>query len=313
MLANESPICVVKSDTPQSHRTLPRPRRRPLHNHHQQAAPNPIFGPPTPSPRPPRHSHRGRLTDGPPNRTTISGSARALTRAPATDVGHIHFPISCESPGDRRALLLAARQLRRQIVHSVLHPDSGQVVARRVDPNRAMSQPRRQHDVLQHRERRQQVEMLEHDADPLATKPGPGRLGADSHRGPLDEHLARGHLGETPRTVQQGALPRPRWPHHGHERTATKPQRHAVKRADGLTSVALVDLPRSGKRRTLKPPPRRLQQRTRRVHVNPVRTLANPRKPLPQLAHRRTRRHFRQQRNQRPRHPRNPIRTEPDP
>ena len=83
-------------------------------------------------------------------------------------VGQQQLGANDQRAGDRRALLLAARQHRRQRVHLVAEADPAQkldhlgAIARLVAAHHAQ----RQGDVLVGRQVVEQAEVLEHDADP---------------------------------------------------------------------------------------------------------------------------------------------------
>ena len=87
-------------------------------------------------------------------------------------VGEDHFGTGDQRPGARDALLLPAGQLRRAVPEPVAQADG---VDDRVEPRLvglAAGDRQRQQDVLLGAERRQQVELLEDEADLLAAQLG---------------------------------------------------------------------------------------------------------------------------------------------
>jgi hypothetical protein len=90
------------------------------------------------------------------------------------------------APGDRDPLLLAARELRREVVAPRRQADP---VDRLVDRHRVVDDVGDQGDVLAHREARDQVVELEHEADVAAPERGQLRL-----RGGAQVLIAKAHF-----------------------------------------------------------------------------------------------------------------------
>ena len=86
-------------------------------------------------------------------------------------VGEQDRRIVGERAGDRHALLLAARQLRRIVMAAVRSPTSASSASARAPGIRRAGNLHRHQHVLAGRQRRQQVEELEDEADPLAAQP----------------------------------------------------------------------------------------------------------------------------------------------
>ena len=82
-------------------------------------------------------------------------------------VGEQHLRPGHERPGDRDPLLLAAGKLRGPVAQAHVQPDAGGDVAHGRAPRPVAAEPQRQLDVLGDGERRQQVEGLEYEPDPL--------------------------------------------------------------------------------------------------------------------------------------------------
>ncbi len=100
--------------------------------------------------------------------------ARARVEVAGGLVGEHELGLEQERAGDRDALLLAARELRGQVVAPRPEPDALEQLDR-AGPRRvvaAAGDQGRQDDVLLGAQRRQQVEELEDEADRLAAKQG---------------------------------------------------------------------------------------------------------------------------------------------
>src|SRR5206468_3453406 len=82
-------------------------------------------------------------------------------------VGEDDTRLGRERPRDRDALLLAARQLRREVTRAVAEPDLFQALVRPPAPLRAAQVQRVQRRlyVPARRQCRHQVELLEHEAE----------------------------------------------------------------------------------------------------------------------------------------------------
>ena len=100
----------------------------------------------------------------------------------------------------------------------------------------------RQEDVLLGRERRKQVEELEHEADPVAPQPGESAVVELAIGLTREQDLARGRGVERSEEVQQGALPGARRPHDRDHLATADVERDPVERPHGGLARA-IDLP----------------------------------------------------------------------
>ena len=87
-------------------------------------------------------------------------------------VGEQDGGLGHESAGDRDALLLAARELARVMAESRLEAHLPEHHARFRAGVPAAGELQRQHDVLERRQRRHEVEGLEHEADVACSRCG---------------------------------------------------------------------------------------------------------------------------------------------
>ena len=99
------------------------------------------------------------------------GAAGAGVERAGRLVGEDHVGLADERAGDRHALLLAARQLRRAVAGAVAEADALERVAHGRAGQPPAGEPRRQRDVLLGGQRAEQVERLEDEPDPLAAQP----------------------------------------------------------------------------------------------------------------------------------------------
>ncbi len=120
-----------------------------------------------------------------------------------------------QRPGDCDPLLLPTGERHRPGRLEPLHADPRQQRRRKiggVGPRPSEHDPRREHDVLEHREVRKQVELLEHHADvpaePHEVAGPPRRARRENVAG--DEDLARVERLEGVQAPQERALPAPR-------------------------------------------------------------------------------------------------------
>jgi hypothetical protein len=131
---------------------------------------------------------------------------------------------------DRGALLLPARHGRGQLAGVLEHPDlfeeelgAGAALAGRVQA----AEVHRQHDVLDQRERRQELEELEDDPDVAAAPLGQLRLAERVHRRLADGHAAGGRPVDARDHVQQRGLSAARFPHQRNKFAAINGQVNA--------------------------------------------------------------------------------------
>jgi len=152
-----------------------------------------------------------------------------------------------ERPGDRDALLLAARQLRGTVAQALLQPHARRGLAHRRAPRTVTIQPQRQPDVLSDRKRRQQVERLKHEADPLAPQDRQPPLAQPRQLGIAQSDGARGRPVQPGRHIQKRALARTRRAHQGSERPHRERDADSVERGDRslIPAIHLADITQS--------------------------------------------------------------------
>ena len=111
----------------------------------------------------------------------------------------------------------------------------------RTSPRRSAAavQPQRQRDVLRDRERGQEVEGLEDEADPLAPQDRQPPLAESGQVGVAERDGAGGGTVEPRGDVQERALARARRAHDRGERPARKLDADAVERDDGAVALAV--------------------------------------------------------------------------
>src|SRR5437867_889605 len=158
-------------------------------------------------------------------------------------VGEQHRGVAHDRARDRHALLLAARELARVVVHAIGEPDQ---LEREQGALAALlaahaHEQQRQLDVLERGQHRDQVVELEDEAD-VARAPhrelAPVQL---VDRGVPHPHLARGRTVDAADQVEERRLAAPRGAHERDEIARGHVQRQAVEHRD-LLLVALVDL-----------------------------------------------------------------------
>ena len=147
-----------------------------------------------------------------------------------------------ERAGDRDALLLAAGELHRPVMGAVREADAaerlqgalaaGPAVEARID--------HRQFDIAEGVDARQQVELLEHEAD-LAVAQARQAVGVEAlDRRAGEPVVAAGRPIEAADQVHEGGLARAGRPHDGDEIARLDVERHAVERHDAA-GVEVVD------------------------------------------------------------------------
>ena len=141
-----------------------------------------------------------------------AGVERAGRLVGEDDLGPRH-----ERARDGDPLLLAARELARQVLEAVTQADGAR---RSVEPRLVgllAGERQRQQDVLRRRERRDQVVLLEDEAEPVT--PQQRELGLVERRelGVADEGLPRREPVEPGDALHQRALARARRSHDGGE------------------------------------------------------------------------------------------------
>ena len=160
-----------------------------------------------------------------------------------------------EGARDRHALLLAARQARREEVRARreahLFERSRRPLATALTRRRDVELA--EHDVLERGAMRQEVERLEDEADPPAAQPGARKVVERRDVAPLELVHAVGLAVEEPEDVEQRRLPRPRRSDDGeplagpdgevdgsqgvHGRVDAEGTRHASQADDGVAGA----------------------------------------------------------------------------
>ena len=105
-------------------------------------------------------------------------------------IGDQNGRVRRERAGERHALLLAARQLRRIMRQSLAQPDLLQLRPGAVESVRRAGEFERNGDVFQRRHGRNEMKRLEDDADVLAAKPGQFVLAQPIDARPRDADFA---------------------------------------------------------------------------------------------------------------------------
>src|SRR5690349_11411921 len=123
-----------------------------------------------------------------------------------------------EGPGDRDPLLLAAGQLRGTVAQALLEPDPGGDLTHGRAPRPAAVQAQGQGNVLCDGERRQQVEGLEDEPDPLTPQDRQPPLAEVRQVDTAQGNASGGGPVQPRRHDQECALARARWPHDRGER-----------------------------------------------------------------------------------------------
>ena len=137
-------------------------------------------------------------------RVQIAGRFVAQQQAGRTD----------QRPSDGDALLLAAGKLARQEIDAMAEahafdrrPSPGLAIVRGL-----LAVDLRQHHVFQHRPIRQQVERLKHEADALASQPGPLAVGQLCRVDAVEQIGAAGRMVQAAEHVEQRRFSRARRP-----------------------------------------------------------------------------------------------------
>ncbi len=164
--------------------------------------------------------------------------AQQLQHGPAADlvqctgrlVGQQQLGAMNEGPGDGPALLFAAGQQAGPRLRAIGQIDAGQRLAgpglarRAWDPT--VSQGQRH--VLQQRQARQQLVVLEDEADLLAAQSAAAPLVERRDLDPIEPVVAAGRALQAAKNVEQRGLPRSRGPDDTQEMVAAGQQRHPV-------------------------------------------------------------------------------------
>ena len=102
----------------------------------------------------------------------MTSSAARGSRFPVGSSARSRSGLVHERAGDGHALLLAAGELRRAVVDAIGQADRLERRSREAVVPVAVGVEQRQLDVLERARPRQEVEGLEHEADPLVPEPG---------------------------------------------------------------------------------------------------------------------------------------------
>lgn len=138
-----------------------------------------------------------------------------------------------ERTGDGHTLPLSSGELVGQVAEPVTETDGRQDLLDPRTVDAPPGEPERQDRVLRDGQRRQQVVLLEHEADPAAPEPRQLGLAAARHLRAVHHHDAAVGPVEPGRALQQRGLAGPRGPHHGGERAPRQAERHPVQGGHG--------------------------------------------------------------------------------
>ena len=162
-----------------------------------------------------------------------------VSRAPGRLVGEDQLRTRDERPGDRDPLLLAARQLARQLVEAIRHPHGrDDLVEPRLIGIPAGERQRQEH-VLARAERRDQVVLLEDEPEPVASQQRQLRLVQRRDVRLADERRARRQPIQAGDALHQRALARPRRAHDRRVATGREVDADAGQRMHSLKDLEL--------------------------------------------------------------------------
>jgi hypothetical protein len=168
--------------------------------------------------------------------------ARARVEIARGLVGEHDGGIVHQRARDGHALLLSARQLARMVVFALGEAHGGEAGAR---PLPALAHghagvEQGQADVLHRARAREQVELLEHEAD-LAAADARERVAREArHVLAVEDVPARGGPVETAQQVHEGRLARARGAHDGDEVTGVDLDRHRAQRVHDVRAEVIV-------------------------------------------------------------------------
>ena len=187
-----------------------------------------------------RHQHDGRAAAVRVPQQVQHLLARPGIEVPGRLVGEDQRRVDDHRPRDRHPLHLPTRQLVGTMVAAMRDGDGVEGVRDALPhlARRPTVEHQGQRDVLLGRQRRQQVEELEDDADPPATEDGHLVVAQARDRGAVDRHVARRRLIESTHQVEQRAF-RAAGTHDGDELPPLDGERHVVQRPD--PAAALVE------------------------------------------------------------------------
>ena len=149
-----------------------------------------------------------------------------------------------EGAGEGDSLLLAARELGRVVVASVLEPHAGEQL---LGPRAAVlaAELEGDLDVLTGGERGDEVERLEHEPHALAAEGGPLVLAERREVDPVEDDPAGGGTIEPGEQAEERALAASRWPDHGQEAARLQLGEDVLHRSFGPAEL-LADFLRRG-------------------------------------------------------------------
>ena len=173
--------------------------------------------------------------------------AHLAVEVPGRLIGEEDAGAANDRAGDRDALLLAARELGREVTGSrderPTRSSAASAAAGARDAPSADKQ--RQLDVVDHREIAQQVELLKDEADLAVAQPGQRAVAMAVDPRAVELDLARARLVEQADEIEQRALAAARRAHHRNKLALGDVEIDVVerRRLDPLGAVQLAHLP----------------------------------------------------------------------
>jgi hypothetical protein len=187
------------------------------------------------------HGGLAELADGLPHERQDLG-ARARVEVAGGLVGEDDLGPARQRPRDGDALLLTTRELRRPVPEARAEPDDGDDLVEPSAVGPVTGEAHGQEDVLPRGERRDEVELLEHEPHPVAAQPGELALVEAPEVGVPDPDVSGRQGVEAGHHVQKGRLARARRAHDRGEATGLELDGDAVEGADlGLASAVYLD------------------------------------------------------------------------
>ncbi len=142
-----------------------------------------------------------------------------------------------ERAGDGDALLLAARQLRRKVVHAIAEPDASEQLDRACRRAALAAKLERYLHVLQRGERGNELKALEDEPNFLTAQSRPLVLGEAPEIDAVEDHGAvRGGI-ESGQQSEQGRLAAAGWPDDRDERALRYRERHVAEHGELVRSA----------------------------------------------------------------------------
>src|SRR6266511_440636 len=189
------------------------------------------------------HHHRHAALGPQPRQQLQDLVAGARVEVAGRLVGQQHRRLGRQRPGDRHPLLLAAGELRGPVQQALGEAHGLQGLGGAPAPlgpaEPAVDQ--READVAERRGPRQELEVLEDEADHLVAEPGQLVVGQPGDVAPLERQAAAGRPVQAAEQAEQGGLPRAARSHDRQRVPARDRHVHAVERAD-LDPLHAVDL-----------------------------------------------------------------------